>query len=55
MGKGTPSQSGGKKTHTLCKRCGKHAFHIGKKVCAACGYGKSSKRKNYNWNKSRKK
>ncbi|MBS3772678.1 MAG: 50S ribosomal protein L37e [Candidatus Thermoplasmatota archaeon] len=51
MTKGTPSKSGGGKTHIICRRCGKHAYHIRKKVCAACGFGKSSKRRDYSWKK----
>lgn len=53
MAKGTPSQgkkSAGK-THIKCRRCGKKAFHVKKKVCAACGFGESSKRRDYNWAK----
>merc|ERR1712080_184014 len=36
------------KTHTLCRRCGKVAFHIQKKVCPPCGYPAAKIRK-YNW------
>jgi large subunit ribosomal protein L37e len=53
MGKGTPSKSGGKKTHTMCRRCGKHAFHVQKRRCAACGFGQTSKMRQYNWAKTR--
>ena len=49
MSKGTPSKKGGKTVHTMCRRCGKHAFHVQKKVCAACGFGKSKKIRKYNW------
>jgi large subunit ribosomal protein L37e len=49
MTKGTASKMGGKKTHTICRRCGKHAYHVQKKVCAACGFGKTSKIRSYNW------
>ncbi|MCK4492154.1 MAG: 50S ribosomal protein L37e [Candidatus Altiarchaeales archaeon] len=46
MSKGTASF--GKKikrhTHIKCKRCGRYSFHVRKKVCAYCGYGKSKKR-----------
>ena len=49
MTKGTPSKKGGKTVHTICRRCGKHAFNIQKKVCAACGFGKSKKIRKYNW------
>lgn len=51
MSKGTPSKSGGGKTHIVCRRCGQHAYHIRKKVCAACGFGKSSKRRKSSWKK----
>jgi large subunit ribosomal protein L37e len=51
MSKGTPSQSGGKRSHTICRRCGKHSFHIRTKVCSACGFGKTKKIKNYNLEK----
>jgi len=53
MTKGTTSKMGGKKTHTICRRCGKRAFHVQKKVCAACGFGKTTKIKKYNWNKNK--
>ena len=53
MSKGTASKSGGKKTHMACRRCGKHAYHVQKRRCAACGFGETSKIKNYNWAKNR--
>jgi large subunit ribosomal protein L37e len=53
MSKGTPSKSGGKKSHIMCRRCGKHSFHAQKKVCAACGFGKTSKIRQYNWAKNK--
>ena len=31
MGKGTPSQRGGKIVHVICRRCGKHSYHRQKK------------------------
>ncbi|CQH58672.1 50S ribosomal protein L37e [Halobacterium hubeiense] len=49
-GAGTPSQ--GKKnttTHTKCRRCGEKSYHTKKKVCSSCGFGKSAKRRSYNW------
>jgi large subunit ribosomal protein L37e len=52
MTKGTSSQSGNKATHTICRRCGKHAFHKQKKRCAACGFGASAKLRRYNWAKT---
>jgi large subunit ribosomal protein L37e len=36
------------KTHTLCRRCGKVAFHIQKKVCAPCGFP-SAKIRSFGW------
>ncbi len=53
MSKGTSSK--GKKnkgkTHIKCRRCGKKSFNVNKGFCAACGFGKSAKRKDYNWAK----
>ncbi|MBT4823798.1 50S ribosomal protein L37e [Candidatus Woesearchaeota archaeon] len=53
MGKGTASQ--GKKskgkTHIMCRRCGERTYHKSKKVCSACGYGNSAKRRKYTWQK----
>lgn len=49
MTKGTPSKMGGKRAHTICRRCGKHAYNIQKRVCASCGFGKTSKMRKYNW------
>ncbi len=49
MTKGTSSSSGGKKTHIACRSCGKHAFHVQKRKCAACGFGETSKIRHYNW------
>ena len=53
MTKGTPSRgrhSKGK-THIICRRCGNHSYHVRKKECAKCGYGKSSKTRKYSWQK----
>jgi large subunit ribosomal protein L37e len=51
--KGTPSmgKKSGKKSHIHCRRCGKKSYHIRKKKCSSCGYGKSSKKRGYNWKK----
>ena len=38
-----------KKTHIRCRRCGRNTYHIRKKVCASCGFGKSKKLRRYNW------
>jgi large subunit ribosomal protein L37e len=42
--KGTASMGkrSDKKTHIYCRRCGKHTFHVRKKRCSACGYGKTA-------------
>ncbi|RLE70016.1 MAG: 50S ribosomal protein L37e [Thermoprotei archaeon] len=51
MVKGTPSmgKKSGKKTHIRCRRCGRRAYHVRKKRCAACGFGKSRKIRRYKW------
>jgi large subunit ribosomal protein L37e len=50
MTKGTPSMGKrNKKTHFICRRCGKHAYHIRHKECASCGFGKTSTVKKYSW------
>lgn len=36
------------KTHTMCIRCGKRAFHNQKKRCASCGYP-DTRMRHYNW------
>lgn len=38
-----------KRTHVLCRRCGKKSFHIRKRECSACGFGESPKIKRYEW------
>ncbi|MBW2991281.1 50S ribosomal protein L37e [Candidatus Woesearchaeota archaeon] len=55
MVKGTPSmgKKSGKKTHIRCRRCGKHTYHIRKKRCSSCGYGKSTRIRKYNWRKKK--
>lgn len=50
MAKGTPSfGKHQEKTHTRCRRCGRHSYHETKGVCAACGYGKLRKLRTYGW------
>ncbi|MBN2566839.1 50S ribosomal protein L37e [Candidatus Woesearchaeota archaeon] len=53
MSKGTASMGkrSGKKTHIRCRRCGKHTYHVRKKVCASCGYGASARLRSYTWQK----
>ncbi|MFP4523285.1 MAG: 50S ribosomal protein L37e [Candidatus Nanoarchaeia archaeon] len=51
MGTGTAAfgRRSGKKTHIPCRRCGSRTYHVKKKVCSACGFGKSSKRRTFSW------
>uniref|UniRef100_A0A7S2N0I1 Ribosomal protein L37 n=1 Tax=Zooxanthella nutricula TaxID=1333877 RepID=A0A7S2N0I1_9DINO len=42
-----------KKSHGLCIRCGKRAFHLQKKRCASCGYP-ATKIRSYEWAKKAK-
>merc|ERR1719233_426104 len=42
-----------KKSHGLCIRCGKRAFHLQKKRCASCGYP-ATKIRSYVWAKKAK-
>ena len=53
MSKGTPSQGkkGRRKLHIRCRRCGKASYHKKKKVCAHCGYGKTTTIRKYKWQK----
>ncbi len=44
-----------KRTHGKCRRCGKKAFHLKKKVCSSCGFGETAKRRDFEWIKDRKK
>ncbi len=38
-----------KKTHIRCRRCGRRSYNPTKKYCAACGFGKTTKIRRYNW------
>ncbi|MCJ7768081.1 50S ribosomal protein L37e [Candidatus Bathyarchaeota archaeon] len=51
MGKGTPSfgKRQGKNVHIRCRRCGRRAYHVTKKRCAACGYGETPRIRTYSW------
>ncbi|MGB9177293.1 MAG: 50S ribosomal protein L37e [Methanoregula sp.] len=56
MSKGTPSMGKMNKfTHIACRRCGKISFHAQKKVCSACGFGRSTKLISNKWNTKRPK
>ncbi|MCW3131636.1 MAG: 50S ribosomal protein L37e [Candidatus Methanospirare jalkutatii] len=53
MVKGTPSMGKRqKKSHVVCRRCGKHAFSIHRHRCSACGFPARRMRK-YNWSKKK--
>ena len=48
MTKGTYSMGKkNKKTHIICRRCGKHSYHVRDRVCSACGFGRSSRIKSH--------
>jgi len=51
MTKGTPSfgKRMGKTVHIRCRRCGRRAYHVRKKRCAACGFGASTRIRKYSW------
>lgn len=56
MVKGTPSMGKRqKRTHTRCRRCGRHSYHATKAYCASCGYGKSAKLRGYSWARTKAK
>jgi large subunit ribosomal protein L37e len=49
-GKGSPSMGKRqKKTHILCRRCGKRARHIRTGICSACGFGRSRRVRRFSW------
>jgi large subunit ribosomal protein L37e len=39
----------GKTEHIKCRRCGRRAYNVTKKRCAACGYGETTKIRGYSW------
>jgi large subunit ribosomal protein L37e len=53
MTKGTPAMGrrSGKKNMIHCRRCGRRTYHLRKKKCAACGYGKSARMRKYKFYK----
>ncbi|MEK6960122.1 MAG: 50S ribosomal protein L37e [Nanoarchaeota archaeon] len=55
MTKGTPSMGkmNKRRSHIYCRRCGGHAYHIHDKVCAKCGYGRSTKLRAFTWQKKK--
>ena len=55
MSKGTSSKGlkGRGRTHIRCRRCGRFAYNVSKKYCAACGFGISKKIRKFNWQKKK--
>ncbi|KYK35432.1 MAG: 50S ribosomal protein L37e [Theionarchaea archaeon] len=52
MTKGTPSfGKKNKRTHMRCRRCGSHSYHVRKRRCSHCGFGRSRKKRGYSWSK----
>ena len=53
MGKGTAAmgKNNNQLTHIHCRRCGQHTYHVRKKACSSCGFGKSAKLRSYSWQK----
>ena len=51
MSKGTPSmgKKSGKKNFIRCRRCGKPSYHMRKKRCSSCGFGKTAKMRIFSW------
>lgn len=35
--------------HIKCRRCGRNAYNVTKKYCAACGFGRSRHMRRYSW------
>ncbi|UCH37969.1 MAG: 50S ribosomal protein L37e [Candidatus Bathyarchaeota archaeon] len=50
MTKGTPSRGKHQKIQVvMCRRCGRRAYNLSKRRCSACGFGESSRLRNYTW------
>jgi len=41
------------KSHIMCRRCGRRSYHKKDKICASCGFGKTSKLRSYTWRKNK--
>ena len=39
------------KSHIYCRRCGRKSYHKTRNICSSCGYGNSSKKRSYAWQK----
>ncbi|MBN2420679.1 50S ribosomal protein L37e [Candidatus Woesearchaeota archaeon] len=50
-GTGSKGLKAKNKTMINCRRCGRRSYHMTKKKCSACGFGKSSKLRGYAWQK----
>jgi large subunit ribosomal protein L37e len=50
-GTGSRGLRGAKKTTIHCRRCGRKSYHMTKKKCSACGFGKSARMRKYAWQK----
>ncbi|HIP66623.1 MAG TPA: 50S ribosomal protein L37e [Candidatus Nanopusillus sp.] len=38
-----------KRNHIICRRCGRRSFNPDKGYCSHCGFGRSSKMRQYSW------
>ncbi|WP_449463582.1 50S ribosomal protein L37e [Tardisphaera miroshnichenkoae] len=49
MSNGTASKGkgAGKRTHVICRRCGKHTFNVHTHRCSSCGFGATPKFKSH--------
>jgi large subunit ribosomal protein L37e len=56
MAKGTPSmgQHGRGNLHMVCRRCGSKSRHKSTGICSQCGFGKTARKRSYNWSKKTK-
>lgn len=51
MSTASMGRKSGKKNMIYCRRCGGRTYHMTKKTCSSCGFGKSAKLRKYNWAK----
>jgi len=51
ISKGTPSfgKRARRTLHIRCRRCGRRAYNVKKKICGACGYGATTTIRRYKW------
>jgi len=50
-GTGSQGLKGKNKNAINCRRCGRRSYHMSKKTCSACGFGKSARVRGYAWQK----